>query len=220
MTDNSPSIHEMERLLEQAVVNYAHVHTTKGEDAAEPFLQRLNDMIEDRAVPEVLKQRARRNIRSLGFQKEKNVMELLEEELKKPAVLERVTDLLLIPQDFASLIAMCEQFASEDHSQEGNLLSDVAVKLREKPILDSADDTTEETATVAETAIRLTALELTVLDELFEEVTWPDASQSKQWYHMNALSIKIKQGLTSIRSDIMSELMDARRRRMQIEFGE
>lgn len=220
MTDNSPSIHEMERLLEQAVVNYAHVHMTKGEDAAEPFLQRLNDMIEDRGVPEVLKQRARRDIRSLGIQKEKNVMELLEEELKKPAVLERVTDLLLIPQDFASLIAMCEQFASEDHSQEGNLLSDVAVKLREKSILDSADDSTEETATVAETAIRLTALELTVLDELFEEVTWPDASQSKQWYHMNALSIKIKQGLTSIRSDIMSELMDARRRRMQIEFGE
>lgn len=216
MTDNSPSVHEMERLLEQAIVNYSYVHMTKGEEAAEPFLQRLNEMIADGAIPEALKQKTRRNIRSLGFQKEKNVIELLHEELRKPAALERVTDLMLMPKDLELLIATCEQFASDNLLKGESLISSVALKLREKSILDSA----EKTETVAEIAIRLTAMELAVLDELFDEVPWPDASQPKQWYHMNDLSIKIKQGLTNIKSDIMAELMDARRRRMQIEFGE
>lgn len=216
MTDNSPSVHEMERLLEQAIVNYSYVHMTKGEEAAEPFLQRLNEMIADGAIPEALKQKTRRNIRSLGFQKEKNVIELLHEELRKPAALERVTDLMLMLKDLELLIATCEQFASDNLLKGESLISSVALKLREKSILDSA----EKTETVAEIAIRLTAMELAVLDELFDEVPWPDASQPKQWYHMNDLSIKIKQGLTNIKSDIMAELMDARRRRMQIEFGE
>lgn len=220
MTDKITSIQEMESLLDQAVGDYAYVHVTKGEDAAEPLLQRLNNMIENGAVPEALKQKTRRKIRSLGFQKEKNVMELLDEELLKPATAERETSLLLTPQDSALLVAMSGQFASSDHSDMDNLLSAIAVKLRKNSTLDPADEPPGPDASARETDIRLTALELTVLDQLFDEVDWPDASQSKQWWHMNNLSIKVKQGISSIKSDILSELIDARRHRMRTEFGE
>lgn len=220
MTDKITSIQEMESLLDQAVGDYAYVHTTKGEDAAEPFLQRLNDMIDNGAVPEALKQRTRRDIRSLGLKKEKNVMELLNEELLKPATAERETSLLLTHQDSALLVTISEKFVSSDHPDTDGLLSGIAVKLRKNSMLDATDEPSEQAATAGERDIVLTALELSVLDQLFDEVEWPDASQSKQWWHMNNLSIKIKQGISSIKSDILSELMDARRHRMKTEFGE
>ncbi|MEN5042910.1 hypothetical protein [Pseudomonas koreensis] len=212
MSDHSASIHEMKRLLNQVFEDYVEAHLTEGESVAEPIFQRLNDLIANDLVPDDLKKETRKKIRSLGFKKEKNILELYDEELQKPSTALRETDLQLLPKDLPVLIELCNQVIAKEDTEAFEIIDSIVERLKKANTLDPIDP--------EKTIVRLTALQLTVLENLFEDEFRPGLEDRELWWHANDLGLRLKAGLKQLRGEITLELIDARQRKMKSEYGD